>query len=65
MAFKTRYSHFEYQIKPFGLSNALVSFQGYTNKILAKNFDVFIIIYLNDILIYIKDLEQAYIDIIW
>ena len=34
-AFRTRYGHFEYQVMPFGLSNALASFQGYINKILA------------------------------
>ena len=39
----------------FGLSNAPTSFQGYVNKILAEKFDVFVIVYLNDILIYIKD----------
>ena len=47
---------------PFGLPNALASFQGYINKILAKKFDVFLIIYLDDILIYTKDVNQAHID---
>ena len=37
---------------PFGLSNALVSFQGYINKILAKKLNIFVIVYLDDILIY-------------
>ena len=41
---------------PLGLSNAPASFQDYINKILAKKLDIFVIIYLNDILIYIKDL---------
>ena len=36
----------------FRLSNAPVSFQGYINKILAEKLDVFIIVYLDDILIY-------------
>ena len=40
---------------PFGLSNALATFQGYVNKILDKKLNIFIIIYLNDILIYTKD----------
>ena len=40
----------------FALSNALATFQGYVNKILAEKLDIFVIIYLNDILIYIKDL---------
>ena len=40
---------------PFGLSNTLATFQGYINKILAENLDVFVIVYLDNILIYIKD----------
>ena len=51
-AFKTQYSHFEYQVMPFGLINAPTSFQGYINKILTKKLDIFVIMYLDDILIY-------------
>ena len=40
---------------PFGLFNALPTFQGYVNKILAKKFDIFVIIYLDNILIYIEN----------
>ena len=54
-AFQIRYGHFEYQVMLFGLSNAPASFQGYINKILAEKLDIFIIVYLDDILIYIKD----------
>ena len=39
----------------FGLFNAPATFQKYINKILAENLDIFIIIYLDDILIYTKD----------
>ena len=39
----------------FGLFNALASFQDYINKIVAKKLDIFIIIYLNNIFIYIQD----------
>lgn len=45
---------------PFGLFNALASFQYYINKILAKKLDVFIIVYLDKILIYTKDEGQSY-----
>lgn len=48
-----------------GLSNAPVSFQGYINKIVAKNIDILIIIYLNNILIYIKDSSQLYVKIVY
>ena len=60
-AFQTRYGHFEYQVMSFGLSNAPVSFQGYVNKILAEKLDIFVIVYLDDILIYTKDVGQGHV----
>ncbi len=56
------YGHFEYQFMPFGLSNAPASFQGYINKILAEKLDIFVIVYLEDILVYTKDVDQPHID---
>ena len=46
---------------PFGLTNALESFQGYVNKILAEKLDIFVIIYLDDILIYTKVLGKGHV----
>ena len=46
----------------FGLSNAPASFQGYVNKILAEKLDIFVIVYLDDILIYIKDTGQGHVE---
>ena len=43
----------------------MASFQGYINKILAKKLNVFVIVYLNDILIYIKDNNQGYVEAVW
>ncbi len=63
-AFHTRYGHFEYQVMPFGLSNAPASFQGYINKILAEKFNIFVVVYLDDILIYIEDPGQPHVDAI-
>ena len=40
---------------PFGLTNAPASFQKFINKILAEKLDIFVIVYLNDILIYTDD----------
>ena len=40
----------------FGLLNATVSFKSYINKILAKKLNIFVIVYMDDILIYIKNL---------
>ena len=44
----------------FGLSNAPASFQGYINKILAAKLDVFVIVSLDDILIYTEDAGHAH-----
>ncbi len=38
----------------FVLSNAPVTFQGYINKILSEKLNVFVMVYLDDIFIYIK-----------
>ena len=46
----------------FGLINLLAMFQDYINKILAEIFDIFIIIYLNDIFIYTKSKQEEYIE---
>ena len=54
------YGHFEYQVMSFGFFNASASFQGYVNKILAEKLDVYIIVSLNNILIYIKDAGQGH-----
>ena len=59
--FRTRYGHFKYQVMFFRLTNASATFQGYINKILAEKFDVFVIVYLNNILIYTKDKGKSYV----
>ncbi len=61
-AFYTRYGHFEYQVMPFGLSNAPASFDGYINKILAEKLDIRIVIYLDVILIYTKNPGQPHVN---
>ena len=61
-AFQTRYGHIEYQVMLFGLSNTPATFQKYVNKILAKKLDIFVIIYLDDILIYTKDPSQPHVE---
>ena len=50
---------------PFGLINTPATFQGYINKILAKKLDVFVMVYLNNILIYIKNERKKYIGAVW
>ena len=46
----------------FGLFNALASFQSYINKILAKKPDVFVIVYLDNILIYTENKAQDHME---
>ena len=47
---------------PFGLSNALASFQDYINKIMAKKLNISLIVYLDNILIYTKDSGQPHVN---
>ncbi len=54
-AFCTRYGQFKYLVMPFGRSNIPASFQGYINKILAEKLDIFVVVYLDDILISTED----------
>ncbi len=63
-AFHTRYNRFEYQMMPFSFSNTLASFQDYINKILAEKLDIFVVIYLNDILIYIEDPGYLHVEVV-
>ena len=48
----------------FRLTNAPAIFQGYINKIFAEKLDVFVIVYLDDILIYTKDKKEGHIQAI-
>ena len=53
--FYIQYCYFKYQVILFRLFNILANFQDYINKILAKKLDIFIIIHLNNIFIFIKN----------
>ena len=54
-AFRTRYGHYEYTVMPFGLTNALATFQELINNVLREYLDIFVIAYLDNILIYSKN----------
>ena len=43
----------------FRLTNALATFQGYINKIFAEKLDIFVMVYLDDILIYTEDEREG------
>ncbi len=49
---------------PFKLTNAPATFHGYINKILAEKFDVFVIVYLNDILIYTGNEVEEHVQVV-
>ncbi|XP_041430600.1 uncharacterized protein LOC121397614 [Xenopus laevis] len=57
-AFRTRYGHFEYLVMPFGLCNAPATFQHFVNDVFRDFLDVFVIIYLDDILVFSNSLED-------
>ena len=48
----------------FSLTNALANFQGCINKILAEKLDIFVIVYLNNILIYTNDDEKGHVAVV-
>ena len=62
--FKTRYSYFKYQVISFELTNVPANFQRYINKIFAKQFNIFIIVYLDNIFIYINDDGDGHVAVV-
>ncbi|GJP44801.1 hypothetical protein CLOM_g4216 [Closterium sp. NIES-68] len=57
-AFRTRYGSDEYLVMPFGLTNAPVTFQAEMNHILCPLLDECVVVYLDDILIYSRHMQQ-------
>ncbi|XP_063813473.1 vomeronasal type-2 receptor 26-like, partial [Pseudophryne corroboree] len=57
-AFNTHSGHYEYLVMPFGLCNAPAVFQDFMNDVLREYLDRFLVVYLDDILIFSHSLEE-------